>query len=93
MDVGFGVPTSDSGALWFFCLQVGGIALETLVWRAGASLWLRVPRGVGRAVGFVWVAGFMLWTLPVWVNPILVQLFADGVRMMSPFLGMRGWWV
>ena len=97
MDVGFGVSLSESGALWFFSLQVVGILLEVLVGRClGKGMWMEDGNAKGKgwmrkAVGFVWVAGFMLWTVPVWVNPILRRLYLDGVRMMSPFLGFSGW--
>ncbi|KAL3253389.1 hypothetical protein ABHI18_009532 [Aspergillus niger] len=91
MDVGFGVRIDESGALWFFALQILGVAGEMLAERLLGPVSVFLSRGVRRGVGFVWVAVFMLWTLPVWIYPILVQLYADGVRMMSPFLGLGVW--
>ncbi|GKZ25441.1 hypothetical protein AbraIFM66951_000653 [Aspergillus brasiliensis] len=91
MDVGFGVRIDESGALWFFALQILGVAGEMLAEKLLAPVSVYMSTRVRRGVGYVWVAAFMVWTLPVWIYPILVQLYADGVRMMSPFLGLRGW--
>ncbi|PYH91331.1 hypothetical protein BO71DRAFT_53019 [Aspergillus ellipticus CBS 707.79] len=91
MDVGFGVSIEKSGALLFFVLQVLGIVLETVVVVVSAPVRDRMPLWMRRGVGYAWVAAFMVWTAPVWINPILVQLYSDGVRMMSPFLGFGGW--
>ncbi|PWY80767.1 hypothetical protein BO94DRAFT_625910 [Aspergillus sclerotioniger CBS 115572] len=91
MDVGFGVSIPESGALWFFSLQVLGVLVEVSVGRVLGKGLGDVGMWVKKGVGFVWVGAFMLWSVPVWVNPILVRLFADGVRMMSPFLGFGGW--
>ncbi|GLB01363.1 hypothetical protein AtubIFM57143_011072 [Aspergillus tubingensis] len=91
MDVGFGVRIDESGSLWFFALQILGVAGEMLAEMLLAPVSVFVPRGLRRGVGFIWVAVFMMWTLPVWIYPILVQLYGDGVRMMSPFLGFGGW--
>ncbi|PYI13448.1 putative toxin biosynthesis protein [Aspergillus violaceofuscus CBS 115571] len=86
MDVGFGVPMAKSGALWFFCLQIVGVVIESIVRDLFQPLRARMNPGVKRMIGYVWVALFMLWTVPIWINPILIQLYGDGVRMMSPFL-------
>ncbi|PYI29206.1 putative toxin biosynthesis protein [Aspergillus indologenus CBS 114.80] len=91
MDVGFGVPMAKSGALWFFCLQIVGVVIEGIVRDLFQPLRARMNPGVKRMIGYVWVALFMLWTVPIWINPILIQLYGDGVRMMSPFLCFRSW--
>ncbi|RAL07259.1 wax synthase family protein [Aspergillus homomorphus CBS 101889] len=91
MDVGFGVPMAKSGALWFFCLQILGVLLESIVRDLVRPLRARMNPGVKRVIGYVWVALFMLWTVPIWINPILIQLYKDGVRMMSPFLFFGSW--
>ncbi|PYH81624.1 putative toxin biosynthesis protein [Aspergillus uvarum CBS 121591] len=91
MDVGFGVPMAKSGALWFFCLQIVGVVIESIVRDLFQPLRARMNPGVKRVIGYVWVALFMLWTVPIWINPILIQLYSDGVRMMSPFLCFGSW--
>ncbi|RAH69522.1 wax synthase family protein [Aspergillus aculeatinus CBS 121060] len=91
MDVGFGVPMVKSGALWFFCLQIVGVVIESMVRDLTRPLRARMNPGVKRMIGYVWVALFMLWTVPIWINPILIQLYSDGVRMMSPFLCFGSW--
>ncbi|OJJ98282.1 hypothetical protein ASPACDRAFT_44787 [Aspergillus aculeatus ATCC 16872] len=91
MDVGFGVPMAKSGALWFFCLQIVGVVIESIARDLTRPLRARMNPGVKRMIGYVWVALFMLWTVPIWINPILIQLYSDGVRMMSPFLCFGSW--
>lgn len=95
MDIGFGVPIANSGALVFFALQIPGLIFEEMVGFVLAPLITRLNRlgvfgeVVVKGAGFIWVAGFLLWTAPVWVNPILKSLADDGTDVMSPWLGFR----
>lgn len=83
-DQGFGLSLNQSGALWFFCLQVPGIALENLVWWTCRGMINRMGFRWRRAIGHVWVSLFFLWVTPVWMNPIILRLYQDGQKV--PFL-------
>ncbi|KAL6229111.1 hypothetical protein BDW75DRAFT_246033 [Aspergillus navahoensis] len=86
-DMGFGIPFGKSGGLAFFALQILGLLLESLFQSIAARMGFRTVGRLSRVIGYVWVCAFMLWTTPLWVNPILVSLASDGVRVMSPWLG------
>ncbi|KAL4959288.1 wax synthase family protein [Aspergillus stella-maris] len=95
MDIGFGVEWEKTGALWFYGLQIVGFVVEgvlkTMLTPVANTLGL--GRCVRRGVGYIWVAGFLLWSTPVWINPILVSLRDDGTNVMSPWLGgPPGWY-
>ncbi|GFF85267.1 putative toxin biosynthesis protein [Aspergillus lentulus] len=90
MDLGFGVSLDQSGALWFFCLQIPGIAFENLVWWTCHGMIKRMGYRWRKAIGYVWVILFFLWATPVWLNPIILRLYQDGQRIPSPFLGFKG---
>ncbi|KAL5001708.1 membrane bound O-acyl transferase family-domain-containing protein [Aspergillus recurvatus] len=87
-DMGFGIPFEKSGGLAFFTLQILGLFLESLFQSIAARMGFRTDGRPSRVIGYVWVCVFMLWTTPLWVNPILVSLASDGVRVMSPWLGL-----
>ena len=67
-DVHMGV--SESGAMVFFTLHAAGIVVEDAV---GSFLDKILPlSGQGqlrRAVGYLWVCGFFVWTTPVYMYP------------------------
>ncbi|KAL4765042.1 wax synthase family protein [Aspergillus foveolatus] len=86
-DMGFGIPFGESGGVAFFSLQILGLLLESVCQSIAARVGLRTGPSFSRAVGYIWVSVFMLWTAPVWANPILVNLASDGVKVMSPWLG------
>ncbi|RHZ70282.1 hypothetical protein CDV55_101067 [Aspergillus turcosus] len=86
MDLGFGVSPDQSGALWFFCLQIPGIALENLVWWTCHGMIKQMSYRWRQAIGYIWVSIFFLWVTPVWLNPIILRLYQDGQRIPSPFL-------
>ncbi|KAL4957100.1 membrane bound O-acyl transferase family-domain-containing protein [Aspergillus filifer] len=95
MDIGFGVERKKTGALWFFGLQIVLFAVEgmlkTILTPAANTLGLR--KCVRKGFGYIWVAGCLLWSAPVWINPILVSLRDDGTNVMSPWLGgPPGWY-
>lgn len=85
--MGFGIPFEESGGVVFFSLQILGLVLESVCQSIAAKVGLRTGARLSRAVGYIWVSVFMLWTAPVWANPILVNLASDGVNVMSPWLG------
>ncbi|KAL3449074.1 membrane bound O-acyl transferase family-domain-containing protein [Aspergillus insuetus] len=91
-DIGFGVPLDKTGGLHFYTLQIFGFGVESVV----STVYKKVKKvyGVGfgenveRVIGYIWVVGFMAWSTPVWINPIIVSLAGDGTRVMSPWLGL-----
>ncbi|KAL4794115.1 membrane bound O-acyl transferase family-domain-containing protein [Aspergillus venezuelensis] len=95
MDIGFGVEWEKTGALLFYGLQIVGFAVEgvlKLLLTPVANA-LGLGKCVRRGAGYIWVAGFLLWSTPVWINPILVSLRDDGTNVMSPWLGgPPGWY-
>ncbi|KAL2837045.1 membrane bound O-acyl transferase family-domain-containing protein [Aspergillus pseudoustus] len=92
-DIGFGVPLDKTGGIYFYTLQIGGFVVESVVSTVYARLrktfGLRLGRNVEGVVGYIWVLVFLAWSTPVWINPILVSLAADGTRVMSPWLGLN----
>ncbi|RHZ43225.1 wax synthase family protein [Aspergillus thermomutatus] len=54
MDLGFGVSLDQSGALWFFCLQIPGIVLENLVWYTCHGMIKQVDYRWRRVLGYAW---------------------------------------
>jgi hypothetical protein len=91
-DIGFGVPLDETGGLHFYTLQVFGFVVESVVStvykKVKKEFGIGFSRSVERAIGYIWVVGFMAWSTPVWINPILVSLAGDGTRVMSPWLGL-----
>ncbi|KAF9889438.1 hypothetical protein FE257_007340 [Aspergillus nanangensis] len=86
MDLAFGVPIDKSGAIYFFTLQGVGMILETAVQDVFRERIRSMDIFWKKAIGYVWVGAFLLWTLPVWLYPINLQLYRDGQRLISPFL-------
>ncbi|KAL4786591.1 membrane bound O-acyl transferase family-domain-containing protein [Aspergillus varians] len=91
MDMGFGVPFAKSGGVVFYALQILGLVMESSALAVADRIGLSsvLGHGVKRGVGYVWVCVFLLWSTPVWINPILISLWGDGTRVMSPWLGFR----
>ncbi|OJI97932.1 hypothetical protein ASPVEDRAFT_124133 [Aspergillus versicolor CBS 583.65] len=88
MDIGFGVPLDKTGGLVFFALQILGFILEGVFQWLVDVLGVSVGQKIEKCIGFIWVCAFLLWSTPVWINPILVSLARDGTNVMSPWLGL-----
>ncbi|KAJ0421316.1 membrane bound O-acyl transferase family-domain-containing protein [Aspergillus carlsbadensis] len=91
-DIGFGVPLHKTGGFQFYTLQILGFGIESVVSNIYSMVkkeyGFRLGKGVERVIGYTWVLGFLAWSTPVWINPILVSLAGDGTRVMSPWLGL-----
>jgi hypothetical protein len=61
-----GVPCSENGALLFFMLHHSAIMLEDAVQPIVSTI---LPRRILRALGYVWVAAFFIWSTPPWMYP------------------------
>ncbi|KAB8251605.1 membrane bound O-acyl transferase family-domain-containing protein [Aspergillus flavus] len=84
MDLAFGVPRATTGAVWFFCLQALGVMFESIFQSLFCTQIEKISPLFRRVMGYVWVALFLLWATPVWLNPIMLCLYKDGQRGMSP---------
>ena len=86
-----GVPLSEVQVLKFFCAQVVGIMIEDgiqtcykLTGEAGKGnygfsfAWIR-------CIGYVWVAGFLIWSSPAWFYPLAVRPAVAGQDCLLPF--------
>lgn len=84
----------------FFCIQALGILLEDTVQALyrqarGKEVGFRTPLWA-RAVGYVWVVAFLVWSTPAWAYPIIRTVDREeaviGVRAFRPILPMGlGW--
>ena len=77
-DAGGGVSMRQSGATQFFGMQALGIMMEDGVReiykqftgrKAGST-----PTISERIIGYMWVITFLIWTSPVWVFPVTLQM-------------------
>ncbi|BCS21188.1 wax synthase family protein [Aspergillus puulaauensis] len=93
MDIGFGVPLDKTGGLVFFALQILGFILESVFQWLVDVLGVSVGKKVERCIGYIWVCAFLLWSTPVWINPILISLARDGTNVMSPWIGLPPAWI
>lgn len=73
-----GIPSSESGAMSFFCMQAAGIMFEDTL----QALFKRVAKIEGdkisksqrmqmRTFGYVWVMAWLTWTSPIWIYPAI----------------------
>ncbi|KAK8057946.1 hypothetical protein PG996_011883 [Apiospora saccharicola] len=75
------VPWAESGAMPFFLLQALGVVVEDCVIAVNRCLGLAKS---GRVMGYVWVAGFLVFTTPLWMEPTS-RYVRTGVDVMIPF--------
>ncbi|KAL8822087.1 MAG: hypothetical protein Q9191_007170 [Dirinaria sp. TL-2023a] len=103
-DLAAGLPWEESGAMWFFCVQAFGIALEDGVQAAYRAI---IGSGDGNAnadnkadavnkekgkarpsawkcvIGYIWVACWMAWSVPVYVYPAARRSRGEGLLPVS----------
>lgn len=70
-DGGGGMSMAESGALRFFCTQALGIMLEDSVQELYLRMGGRKGSVLAKVVGYVWVLGFLSWSSPRWVYPVI----------------------
>lgn len=91
IDLASGISPHDSGAMRFFLMQAFGVVLEDCVMQVYQCLSVRVGllEGVGKVLGVAWVAGFLAWSVPGYVYPMLwrVQLGLDDAAVPFSFFG------
>lgn len=81
-DVASGLDVKDSGVMHWFSVQALGFAIEDSI----AWLWTRATGRLAdegklwqKVLGFVWVVGWFIWTMPVWTYPISRKSKGEGI--------------
>ncbi|GLA33995.1 hypothetical protein AnigIFM63309_004021 [Aspergillus niger] len=78
IDLSSGLSSSSSGAMQFFCTQALGLMMEDFavnayfVLRGGPSRNWKASRGE-RLIGYLWVGGFLVWSFPAYLYPMLYR--------------------
>lgn len=77
IDTAAGIPSHESGAIQFFCMQVLGILIEELVagvYRRGCKTsGRRLPTLFEKLIGYAWVGAFLVWSVPAYMYPMLYR--------------------
>ncbi|KAJ6551907.1 membrane bound O-acyl transferase family-domain-containing protein [Mycena capillaripes] len=83
-----------SGSLIFFGIQPVAIALETLVTVLSQRVGVALPGLARKAVGWAWVLGWFVLTLPIMQDPLLQTGEMDSRMDASVIMGLwRGTWI
>ena len=90
IDIASGIPWRESGAMRFFGTQVLGIMLEeslqAICSRSHTLKRLCEPhRQWIRVLGYVYVAAFMVWSVPGWIYPTLRRTRSGMQDSVLPF--------
>ena len=67
-DIASRIPLEESGSLLFFCTQPLGILAEYAVCKVACRVWgldYNAPPRWTHVLGYVWVAAWCIWTLPM----------------------------
>jgi hypothetical protein len=67
----YGIRWQQSGTLRFYSIQALGILLEDTVQAISRRLFSYRPSRWTRAVGYIWVVLWILWTSPAYFYPLL----------------------
>jgi hypothetical protein len=89
-DLASGVQLQSSGAMQFFIFQVVGIVLEDIAIKMYLSSWLTMPRAMERCFGYIWVAGWLTWTVPGYMYPMMWRTNMGLNDSTIPFTLFRG---
>ncbi|KAF5615427.1 toxin biosynthesis (Tri7) [Fusarium sp. NRRL 52700] len=65
-DLTIGMPLKESSAVVFFAFQAVGIMIEDLVQSLNNRIRLVKSSIVARCIGYVWLAAWLVWTIPWW---------------------------
>ncbi|KAL5341653.1 membrane bound O-acyl transferase family-domain-containing protein [Aspergillus crustosus] len=88
LDCALGLPFAKAGAIAFFSVQAAGIVVEDAVEALSQTLpFFRNNAWVRRTVGYLWVAGFLVWSTPIWMYPA-VRLQLDPTQLFPFHLTM-----
>ncbi|KAH8172382.1 membrane bound o-acyl transferase family protein [Sarocladium implicatum] len=65
-DLTLGMSIKESPAIIFFTTQALGIMIETEVQSLNARVGLVKSSAVAKAIGYIWLAAWLTWTVPWW---------------------------
>ncbi|KNG80432.1 hypothetical protein ANOM_011116 [Aspergillus nomiae NRRL 13137] len=89
IDISAGVPVHKSGAIPFFCTQAFGIVIEDRAIKLYSFITaytnVRLPVLVERVLGFTWVGLFLVWSIPMYVYPMMYRTAAGLDDAIVPF--------
>ena len=88
--VASGMPLKELGVFRFFCTQALGVlveqgaiaALRCLYGRSEGTKYLNYG---AKALGYMWVAAFMIWSGPAWIYPQTLRAPPKGAINFLPF--------
>jgi hypothetical protein len=83
------------GALAFFIYQAAAITFEDTVIAIAAKFGFDKPTPLEKVFGYLWVAAWLSYSMPMWWAPHLMSGFldADANAQLSPIMGLsRGEW-
>jgi hypothetical protein len=87
IDFSAGISLQQSGAVQFFVTQAIGMIVEDAV----MALWVwyygtqTQTKSWQRVLGYVWVAGFMVWSAPVYLYPMMWRVIMGENDSVIPF--------
>lgn len=95
IDMSYGIPQRSSGALRFFCCQALAIILEDTI-RFAYHTTIKDPSNKDRetklwekAIGFIWVAVWLVWSTPAISYPMAQKNAVNGGSYILPFSPIR----
>jgi hypothetical protein len=65
-DLTIGIPLKESSAIMFFTFQAVGIMIEDLAQSLNDWIGLVKSSIVARCIGYIWLAAWLVWTIPWW---------------------------
>ena len=85
-DMAAGIRWHESGVVQFFCIQTLGIMIEDsaqVAWRKLVGSCAGEPSWWQRVLGYIWVLGFLAWSVPVYTYPAARRGKGEGVLPFS----------
>jgi len=84
------MPLKELGVFRFFCTQALGVLVEqgaiaNLRRLYGRTKDTKNPDYGAKALGYMWVAAFMIWSGPAWIYPQALRAPPKGATNFLPF--------
>lgn len=66
---------TSGGAMSFFVIQAVGITIEDMIIALASKIGFRKTTSLSKLVGYVWVCGWLTWTIVWWIGPLTKARF------------------